>query len=183
MAWRCTSPPPPYALQDELSLLKALMGPTVSPASFQEQLFFLLLPSEQPATAYLQPKLMFLARNTEAASFWEKSRGNVSLLALKVELARVPRGYLSCCLLPGKLAQSSQSIPGIHPTPPKRPPASWARDAASAASACSQAGRPQRLCFLRSYGRSGKRCYCCQQQGASISGLPLEKKNREQGLT
>jgi len=161
------------------------MGPTVFPVSFQS-IIILLLPSKQPATAYLQPKLTeapLLARNTEAASFWEKSRGtHTSLLALKMELARVPQGYLSCCLLPGKLAQTSQSIPSIHPTPLKHPPASWTRDAASTANACSQHGWPQHLCFLSSYGRTGKRCYCCQQQGASISGLPLEKIRSKDSL-
>lgn len=67
-----------------------------------------------------------------------------------MELARVPWGYLSCRLLPGKLMQSSQSIPAIHHTPLKRPPGSWARDTAWTSSACSWAGQPQCLCFLRS---------------------------------
>lgn len=134
----------------------------------------LWLPTNQPATAYLHPKLMqalFPARNREAVSFWEKSKGNMSLLALKKDLARVPRGYLSCFLLPRKLEWSSQSIPSIHCTPRKRPPASWARDTASTASTSSKAGWLQKLWLLRSYGRSGKRW---QQQGTSIVGLLLE---------
>lgn len=89
--------PTPY--RTDLSLPSALIGPTVSSVSFQAS-FFLLLPANQPATAYLHPKLMqalFPTRNTEAASFWEKSKGNVSLLALKTGLARVPRGCLVVC--------------------------------------------------------------------------------------
>lgn len=125
----------------------------------------------------------FPARHTEAASSWEKSRGNTSLLALKMELARVLRVICPvACSLSRELVQSSQSIHSIHCTPPERPPASWARDTASTASACSHDGWLQPLCFLRGYRRSSKRCYCCQQQGASISGLVLEKTKSKDSL-